>query len=76
MDAEVKRWGNGLAVRLPKRELDRLGIKEGDAVDIEVRKVAKGKRRKRISLAGVPILHDSVSDVSERHDEYLYGGRR
>lgn len=32
---QVARWGNSLAVRLPKALVDRLGLKEGD--DVEVR---------------------------------------
>ena len=74
MEAEVKRWGNSFAVRLTKAELDRLGLKEGDRVEIDVRKARKAKKG-RVSLEGMPIAHDDVSDVSERHDEYLYGGR-
>jgi len=32
---QIARWGNSLAVRLPKALVDRLGLKEGD--DIELR---------------------------------------
>jgi antitoxin MazE len=37
---QVSKWGNSLAVRLPKNLVDDLGLKEGD--DIEI--VPKGKR--------------------------------
>jgi antitoxin MazE len=36
---QVAKWGNSLAVRLPKEVVDQLGLKEGDDVEI----VAKGK---------------------------------
>jgi antitoxin MazE len=31
---QVSKWGNSLAVRLPKALVDQLGLKEGDDVDI------------------------------------------
>lgn len=31
---QVSRWGNSLAVRLPKKLVDELGLKEGDEVNI------------------------------------------
>jgi antitoxin MazE len=33
---KVAKWGNSLAVRLPKSMIDGLGIKEGDDVQISV----------------------------------------
>lgn len=75
MDAEVKRWGNSYAIRLPKSEADRLGLKEGDRVEVDLRKAKKRGKKKRIDLSGLPVFHDTATDVSERHDEYLYGGR-
>lgn len=32
----VSRWGNSLAVRLPKAVVDALELKEGDSLDIQV----------------------------------------
>jgi bifunctional DNA-binding transcriptional regulator/antitoxin component of YhaV-PrlF toxin-antitoxin module len=37
MRATIRKWGNSAAVRLGKKELDRLGLREGDDVEIEVR---------------------------------------
>lgn len=37
---QVAKWGNSLAVRLPKKLVNDLGLKEGDNVDL----VPKGKR--------------------------------
>lgn len=31
---QVSRWGNSLAVRLPKALVDQLGLKEGDELDV------------------------------------------
>lgn len=77
MDAEVKRWGNSFAIRLPKSEAERLGLKEGDRVEVQLHKATKRKTKRKIDLTGMPILHDTETDVSVRHDEYLYGwGRR
>lgn len=73
MDAEVKRWGNSFAIRLSKRDLERLGIHEGDRVEVTIRKA--GKNGPRISLEGLPTFRDDDPRASERHDEHLYGER-
>lgn len=31
---QISRWGNSLAVRLPKALVDRLGLKEGDELNV------------------------------------------
>jgi antitoxin MazE len=31
---QVSKWGNSLAVRLPKKLVDELGLKAGDEIDI------------------------------------------
>lgn len=74
MDAEVKRWGNSFAIRLPKHEAERLGLKEGDRVTVELSK-RKRRRADKADISHWPIITDTATDVSERHDEYLYGGR-
>lgn len=35
MRIQIGRWGNSLAVRLPKRLVERLNLKEGDEIDSE-----------------------------------------
>lgn len=75
MESEVKKWGNSFAIRLPKSEAERLGLVEGDHVSVEVRKTRRRAKR-RISLDHLPVFHDTATDVSELHDEYLYGGRK
>ena len=36
MKIQIGRWGNSLAVRLPKALVERLKLKEGDEIDSEV----------------------------------------
>lgn len=36
MPVKVSKWGNSLAVRLPKALVDQLGLKEGDAAEFAV----------------------------------------
>lgn len=33
---QVAKWGNSLAVRLPKAVVEALNLKEGDSIDIQV----------------------------------------
>lgn len=43
---KLARWGNSLAVRLPRSVVEALGLKEGDEVDIPpqaIRRVASGE---------------------------------
>jgi hypothetical protein len=72
MIARARRWGNSLAVRLPKEELDRAGVSEGDLVRVEIVKVQRG----RLDLDALPTFSDPDPNASTRHDEYLYGGKR
>jgi antitoxin MazE len=50
---QVSRWGNSLAVRLPKALVERLGLKEGDELDLvaveggAIMVETKEQRRKR-----------------------------
>ena len=33
---QISKWGNSLAVRLPARVVDALGLKEGDQIEIRI----------------------------------------
>ena len=49
---QVSRWGNSLAVRLPKRLVDDMNLVEGDKIDVvevvnRTLMVEKDQRRKR-----------------------------
>ncbi len=49
---QVAKWGNSLAVRLPKKLVEHMGLKEGDEIELlpagENRcEIAKSERRQR-----------------------------
>jgi antitoxin MazE len=46
----VAKWGNGLAVRLPKGVVEALGLKEGDSIEVHV----AGRRSFEIDKAPTP----------------------
>lgn len=52
---QVAKWGNSLAVRLPKEVVEALGLKEGDAVEIRV----AGPRS--FEVASAPTLEEIVA---------------
>jgi len=66
--AKIQRWGNSLAVRLPKEVVRRARMAEGASVEIEAQEgkiVVRGVHRYSLEelLAGVrrSNLHDEVS---------------
>lgn len=68
MIGRLQRWGNSLAVRIPKDEVDRLGLGEGSTVDVSLRPtVAEG----RVDISDRPTYRDP--DLSMKVDEILYG---
>jgi antitoxin MazE len=69
---KVARWGNSLAVRLPRSHVDALGLKEGDEVDIPpeaIRKVGDGRRAaalrriEELSRSGPPGFRFDRDDI-------------
>jgi antitoxin MazE len=36
MKIQIGKWGNSLAVRLPKDVVEKLDLKEGDSIDVEL----------------------------------------
>ncbi|TLZ57024.1 MAG: hypothetical protein E6K12_09130 [Methanobacteriota archaeon] len=69
MLAKVRRWGNGLALRVHKEDLESAGVAEGDVVQIELtRRPDRG-----LDLKGLPTFEDEDPRASLRHDRYLYG---
>ena len=36
MKMQIGKWGNSLAVRLPREIVERFGLKEGDSIDVEL----------------------------------------
>lgn len=76
---KVSRWGNSLAVRLPNALVDRLGLKEGDelnVVDVVERTlvVEKQDRRKaaveRLSKLSWTLPPDYKFDRDEANERY------
>ena len=43
MKMQIGRWGNSLAVRLPKQLVERLKLKEGDEIDSDIVESALAK---------------------------------
>lgn len=74
MEGRIKRWGNSYGVRLTKADLERLGLAEGDPVEISLRKPARARSGK-VRLPPIPTVRDDDPHASERHDQYLYGER-
>lgn len=59
-----------MAVRLSKKDVDAVGVSDGDLVKVEIQKVRKGGA---LDLGSLPTFKDKDSRASVRHDEYLYG---
>jgi antitoxin MazE len=69
--ARVVKWGNSLAVRIPKIVAEQARMKEGDAIVIEA---AKGRIQLR-RAAKVPTLKELVAQITpeNRHEEIPTG---
>lgn len=73
MHATIKRWGNSYAIRLTKKDLARLDLKEGDEVDVQF---LSSRRPVDVSDLGFLTDPDGEPAVSQDHDRYLYGWDR
>ncbi len=73
MKTTVCKWGNSLAIRVPKRVVEEAGLREKDSVDIEVH---EGTLVIRPHLRRVYRLEDLVKRITPRnvHDEIDFGG--
>jgi antitoxin MazE len=73
MKTTARKWGNSLAIRVPKRVAEEAGLREKDCVDIEVR---KGTLVVRPHLRRVYRLEDLVKRMTPRnaHHELDFGG--
>ena len=58
---QVAKWGNSLAVRLPKKLVDELGLKPGDEVDIVKADAA------RLELSKCDKRAAAIARMSERN---------
>ena len=74
---QVAKWGNSLAVRLPKKLVDELGLKEGDEVELTpqgngeiavARDNAREQALKRLRATNWPIPAGYKFDREEAHE--------
>jgi len=75
MQAKIRRWGNSLALRLPKSVAEEVGVAENDTVELGVvdgRIVVAPRMSKRI------VLDDLLRGITRknRHDEIAIGSPR
>ena len=69
--AQIVKWGNSLAVRIPKPVAEQAGVREGDPMVIEaVRGHIRLRRKQRI-----PTLQELVAQITadNRYDEIADG---
>jgi len=73
MKTTAQKWGNSLAIRVPKRVAEEAGLREKDSVDIEVH---EGTLVVRPHLRRVYQLEDLLKRItpSNVHDEVDLGG--
>ncbi|MBU1046290.1 AbrB/MazE/SpoVT family DNA-binding domain-containing protein [Patescibacteria group bacterium] len=72
-ETKIKKWGNSLAVRLPKKTVDFLGLKEGSVVGFNYDKnqiVIKPQKEKEYTL------DELLAKVTSEniHEEIDFGG--
>ncbi|MGA9475633.1 MAG: AbrB/MazE/SpoVT family DNA-binding domain-containing protein [Terriglobales bacterium] len=72
--AEIVKWGNSLAVRIPKPVAEQAGVEEGDPIVIEA---AKGQISLRPKLR-IPSLKELVAQITpeNRPGEIATGAER
>lgn len=72
--SQVSRWGNSLAVRIPRQVAEEAGLREGDAVAIAVESQGSVAIR---SVSAPPTLSDLVSRITpeNQHREEDWGDR-
>ena len=73
--SQIVKWGNSLAVRIPKLTAEEAGVNEGDSISIDV---AEGCIRIRPSQPPVPTLEELVAQITpqNRYGETKWGAAR
>ena len=73
MKTQMVKWGNSLAVRIPKAVVEEAGLKEGDALEIEAAAEGRVELRRPTKL---PTLAQLVSQITpeNRFAEIRIGG--
>jgi antitoxin MazE len=74
MQAKVARWGNSLALRLPKNLTSELGIQEDSLVEIQI----VGGQMLVKAVQETPTLEELVAGITDenRHQETDWGAAR
>ncbi len=74
---QVSRWGNSLALRLPKAVVDALNLKEGDEIEVTIAsarrfEIARDQRREvalqRLRALRRPLPHGFKFDRDEANE--------
>jgi antitoxin MazE len=75
---QVSKWGNSLAVRLPKSLVDQLGLKEGDelnvvaagngAIEVETREAQRQRALDRLAKLNWPLPEGYKFDRDEANE--------
>jgi len=73
--SQIVKWGNSLAVRIPKPVAEEAGVREGDAMVIEA---TEGRVLLRRRKEKVPKLSELVAQITRanRYDEVPVGEAR
>jgi antitoxin MazE len=63
----VAKWGNSLAVRLPRPVVEALGLKEGDDIEIRAAKprAAQAARRRTLEVTKQPTDEEMLAELRE-----------
>jgi antitoxin component of MazEF toxin-antitoxin module len=64
IEAKLKKWGNSIGVILPSEKLKKLGLRQGDKVEVEI---SSGKR---INGFGIAKGAKPFKEEEEKHKEF------
>jgi antitoxin MazE len=75
MKTQVQRWGNSLAVRIPKSFAEEVGLSDGSAVNL---RLSEGTLVLEPAVAPAPTLDELLAGVNESnlHSEVATGPAR
>ena len=78
MTLELKKWGNSLGIRLPKKVLDELSIDENDTLDLQVKKqtliIKKENNPKTLEDRLVEFYKKPLNEIEKiKSEEYDWG---
>jgi antitoxin MazE len=76
MRAKAQRWGNSLAVRIPKAIADEVGVREDDELEIEVagKAIRMRPRRREVTLDDL-LARITPENIHEEADFGVSAGR-